>query len=283
MRRLLVVATVLSALLFAPQALAKTITIQILKSGFSPASATVARGDMVVWKNADTAQHQVVADDGSFKSPVLNAGQTYSRVFRVTGTFGYHGGVHPSLKGAVKVAAVTLTASRQTVTYGLRVRLSGSISDAKADEQVTVRAKPFNRPARLITVTTDADGNWSLQVVPVIQTTYSASWGTIASNRSIVFVRPRIMLRRLRHGYFNVSVFDVHRLTNNYVWISRWSASAHQYVHLRRVFLKPSKRKVIWTSTFRLRVRHGWNLRAFITAFQAGPGYRYGASNRVNT
>ena len=67
MRRLLVVATVLSALLFAPQALAKTITIQILKSGFSPASATVARGDMVVWKNADTAQHQVVADDGSFK------------------------------------------------------------------------------------------------------------------------------------------------------------------------------------------------------------------------
>ena len=275
--------TALAALLFvfAPQALAKTVSVQILKSGFSPSTATVAKGDTVVWKNADMTQHQVVADDGSFKSPVLSPGQTYTYVFRLNGTFGYHGGLHPNLKGVVKVASMTLETSRRIVTYGAGVMLSGSVSSASAGEQVTVRAKPFNRPAKTIKVMTDADGTWSLRVFPLIQTTYTASSGTLTSNHAIVFVRPRIVFRRLRNGYFTVTVFDLHSLTNNYVWISRWSARKHQYQRMAKIYLLPSRRNVIWGRTFRLRVRHGTTLRAFITAFQAGPGYLYGASNRV--
>ena len=285
MRRLLMLTSALATLVFvfAPQALAKTVTVQILKSGFSPATATVAKGDAVVWKNADTAQHQVVADDGSFKSLMLSPGQTYSYVFRIDGMFGYHGGLHPSLKGMVKVATVSLETSRRIVTYGAGVMLSGSVSSATAGEEVTLRAKPYNRPARAIKVTTDADGTWSLRAFPLIQTTYTASSGTVTSNQAIVFVRPRIVLRRLRNGYFNVAVFDLHSLKNNYVWVSRWSVRKHQYQHVAKIYLLPSQRKVTWSRTFKLQVRHGWKLRAFITAFQAGPGYLYGASNRVNT
>lgn len=285
MRKLPMLTIAFAALLFvfAPQALAKTVTIEILKSGFAPPTAAVAKGDTVVWKNADTAQHQVVADDGSFKSPVLSPGQTYSYVFRIAGAFGYHGGLHPNLKGMVKVASVRLETSRRIVTYGTGVTLSGSVSSARAGQQVTVRAKPFNRPARTINVATAPDGTWSLRVFPLIQTTYTASSGTLASNQALVFVRPRIVFRRLRNGSFNVAVYDLHSLRNNYVWISRWSASKHQYQHIAKIYLLPSRRNVISGQTFRLRVRHGWNLRAFITAFQAGPGYLYGASNRVDT
>lgn len=263
-----------------PQALAKTVTIQILSTGFSPASPTIAAGDTVVWKNSDTAKHQVVADDGSFQSPLLGPGQTYSHRFFNTGTYAFHGGIHPNLKGSVVVASVTLVESRRTATYGTSLLLSGDISTGKGGEQVTIRAKPFDQPARVITVTTAADGSWSLRVFPFIQTTYQASWNNLKSGRTIVFVRPRLALQKAGRG-FALQVFDVHRLINNYVWITRWSRTQHQYTHVAKIFLNPSNRAVIWVARFRLHVRRGTELRAFLPSYQAGPGYSYGQSNVV--
>jgi plastocyanin len=281
MRKILLLTTLVAGLVAAPQAFAKTVTIQIQKTGFSPAKTMVAKGDTVVWKNVDTAQHQIVSDDGSVKSPVLAPGQTFSYVFRADQTFSYHGGIHPDLKGAIEVASVTLSASRRSITYGTGVTLSGSLSTATAGQTVTIRMKPFNRPVRIVHATTDAYGSWSLRVFPVVQTRFEATAGTLASSPSVVFVRPRIVLRKMRNGYFAVSVFDVNTLAHNYIWISRWSASAHQYRHTAKIFLRPSKRATIWNATFRLRVRRGTRLKAFIYAYQAGPGYSFGASNRV--
>ena len=50
---------------------ADTKTVQIVKSGFTPSTTTITVGDSVTWKNADTVNHQVVANDGSFASPVF--------------------------------------------------------------------------------------------------------------------------------------------------------------------------------------------------------------------
>src|SRR3954465_10166767 len=55
-----------------------TVVVNITAPGFGPASVNIQNGDVVVWKNADTASHQVVADDGSFKSDVLAPGAEYS-------------------------------------------------------------------------------------------------------------------------------------------------------------------------------------------------------------
>jgi len=73
MKRLLVVpVAVLAAVLVAVAAGAATQTVQITKNGFTPQTATVNVGDTVTWHNADTVNHHVVADDGSFASPVLH-------------------------------------------------------------------------------------------------------------------------------------------------------------------------------------------------------------------
>jgi plastocyanin len=70
---------------------------------FNPASVTVAVGSTVTWQNQDQTTHTVVADDGSFKSPDLGSGKTFSYTFRTAGTFTYVCGIHPTMKGIVVV------------------------------------------------------------------------------------------------------------------------------------------------------------------------------------
>ena len=48
---------------------------------FNPASVTVAVGTTVTWENQDGMSHNVIADDGSFKSPDLGPGKTFSVTF----------------------------------------------------------------------------------------------------------------------------------------------------------------------------------------------------------
>jgi len=47
--------------------------------------------------------HNVIADDGSFKSPDLSSGKTFSFTFEKTGTYTYSCHIHPTMKGTVVV------------------------------------------------------------------------------------------------------------------------------------------------------------------------------------
>ena len=60
---------------------ADTKTVQITKGGFTPSSTAVMVGDSVTWHNADAVDHQVVANDGTFASPVLKTGENYTFTF----------------------------------------------------------------------------------------------------------------------------------------------------------------------------------------------------------
>ena len=66
------------ALFSAAAANAATLTIQIKSTGFAPATLTINDGDKVTWHNADKVDHQVVADNGSFASPILHANQSWT-------------------------------------------------------------------------------------------------------------------------------------------------------------------------------------------------------------
>jgi plastocyanin len=70
---------------------------------FSPASVRVAVGDTVTWNNTGQAPHNAVADDGSFKTPDLNNGQSASHTFTQSGSFSYLCTIHPQMKGTVRV------------------------------------------------------------------------------------------------------------------------------------------------------------------------------------
>lgn len=77
--------------------------ILIQNFSFSPSQVTIQSGTTVVWTNNDSPNHDIVADDGSFKSELLPLNGTYSKTFTTPGTYPYHCGVHPSMKGTIIV------------------------------------------------------------------------------------------------------------------------------------------------------------------------------------
>jgi plastocyanin len=72
---------------------------------FSPATVSIAVGDTVTWRNNGDAPHNAAADDGSFRTPDLNKGQSASETFTQQGTFSYICTIHPNMKGTVQVLA----------------------------------------------------------------------------------------------------------------------------------------------------------------------------------
>jgi amicyanin len=78
--------------------------VSIADMAFSPANITVKKGTTVTWTNNDSVGHNVIADSGNGpNSQILQKGQTYSFTYDTAGSFSYHCGVHPSMKGTVTV------------------------------------------------------------------------------------------------------------------------------------------------------------------------------------
>jgi plastocyanin len=72
---------------------------------FTPAELTVPLGATVTWTNRHPANHDVVADDGTFASPLLGTGESFSFTFTAAGEFPYHCSIHASMQGTIIVTA----------------------------------------------------------------------------------------------------------------------------------------------------------------------------------
>jgi len=80
---------------------ATTVTMQNMS--FSKLSLTVAKGTTVKWTNTDNTTHTVTADDNSFNSGDISAGQSFSKIFDTQGTFPYHCVYHSMMKATIIV------------------------------------------------------------------------------------------------------------------------------------------------------------------------------------
>jgi plastocyanin len=80
-------------------------TVQVIMNNrsYDPATVTVRPGDTVTWVNQDAPQHDVVADNGEFKSDLFDKGGTFSFTFSKAGTYPYHCTIHPGMTGMVVV------------------------------------------------------------------------------------------------------------------------------------------------------------------------------------
>ena len=78
-------------------------TVEIDNFAFAPATLTVPVGTVVTWKFDDSTDHTVTADDNSFTSQALGAGQTFEHTFATAGTLTYHCSIHPFMKGSIEV------------------------------------------------------------------------------------------------------------------------------------------------------------------------------------
>jgi len=78
-------------------------SVSIDNFAFVPATLTVPAGSTVTWTNHDEEPHTVAASDGSFHSPGMGTGATYSHTFPTPGKFDYVCSIHPSMHGTVVV------------------------------------------------------------------------------------------------------------------------------------------------------------------------------------
>ena len=72
---------------------------------FSPPVLTVGPGTRVTWTNRDDIPHTVTDQDHpkQIKSPPLDTGESYSRVFADPGIYRYFCSLHPHMQGTVVV------------------------------------------------------------------------------------------------------------------------------------------------------------------------------------
>jgi plastocyanin len=208
--------------------------VSITATGFNPDDVTIKPGDTVTWKNNDTANHQVVADRGEFKSPVLKPGESFSFRFTAEDSFFYHDALKVSLVGTVSAVAQRPTAalSRDNVVWGNPVRVFGVIPNDASGERVTIHIQPYKGQETTRTVTTN-NGTYEFRHTPRVRTEYFATWDNMESRRSpTIAVRPLVVFRTLnaRQNRFFVRVkpaakygrvlVRVQRLNNRGAWVT---------------------------------------------------------------
>lgn len=80
-------------------------TVKIDNFVFGPQTLTVSVGTTVTWVNQDDIPHTVVADDKTFRSPVMDSDERFSFTFTKPGEFDYFCSLHPHMVGKVIVRA----------------------------------------------------------------------------------------------------------------------------------------------------------------------------------
>jgi plastocyanin len=279
MRRVIWIAATTLALVLAAPASSATTTVQIKRTGFVPATVTINQDDSVTWKNADTIDHQVVANGGSFASPILKPGKSWTYTFKSGGTFRYHDALHPTLKGTVTVRGappqVTLATSAPVTKFGGTVTLTGTVSNKKAGETVTLVQLPFGQTTKQVVATlqTTTGGAFSFNVSPQVYTTYQAQWKTLESS-VIVQVQPLIKLPFVsRTGYFHFYVRAGTSFAGRMVFLQRYTL-ARTWVNIRSLTLGSKSGRLISLRFVRSLVPRGrWSIRVFMPASEMGGGY----------
>ena len=82
---------------------AEETTIAIDNFAFTPAERTVKAGTTVRFVNHDDIPHNVVLADGKVRSKALDTDDSFAYVFDKPGDFIYFCGLHPHMKGEIKV------------------------------------------------------------------------------------------------------------------------------------------------------------------------------------
>ena len=280
-RPVLLLLSVVGLLAVVPVTQAATRTIVIRGSGVSDKDVTITAGDTVLWRNDDTANHQIVSVTGLFASPILHKGQQWSYTFSTAGAFRYRDSIdaRDRFKGVVRVRiapSVSLGASATQVVYGTKVMLTGQINSKAEGQQVQLVHQPYGQPSPIVlaTVLTGKDGIYGFEVKPTILTTYQARWGATTSSTAQVEVAPKVSLGKASRWVS--CVFAGRSMQGQKVRIQR-KTRFDEWVSIKAVTLGPKS-----CARFTLALPKGIShLRVKMSINQAGTGYLSGMSREV--
>ena len=93
----------LLAVLLAQAQPSPTVVVHMKNFTFVPATVHVKPGDAVEWINDDTDAHSVDSSQRLFASGGLDTHETWTHVFKSSGSFAYFCDLHPYMKGTVIV------------------------------------------------------------------------------------------------------------------------------------------------------------------------------------
>jgi plastocyanin len=97
---------VLPALLFTGKSVSAAppaANIKIDNFSFTPPTLTVKVGTEITWTNGDDIPHNIVSEDKSFKSKVLDTDEKFTFTATKPGTYSYFCSIHPKMTGKVVV------------------------------------------------------------------------------------------------------------------------------------------------------------------------------------
>jgi hypothetical protein len=111
-----------------------------------------------------------------------------------------------------------------TALFGELVRVSGSISSGQPNLPVELTVSPYRGQARVVSLRTDAEGDFRYTHRPSIKTGYSARvGGSPSAQEPFVFIRPKVGLRVIsaRRGEFRVTMQARPEHVSRVVWFQR--------------------------------------------------------------
>jgi plastocyanin len=300
MRRFLITAAAVVALVFVGAAGAKTVTVSITKNGYVPNAVTIAVGDTVRFTNNDTVVHQVTfkPTTGVTCAPnplVIQPAQSGTCTFASPGSFNYS---DPNVKGntfrgTVTVTGqppaetLTLTAKPQTIVYGAKATLTGILSNQKVGENVDVLATPCGQTAasKTSTVQTTTGGAYTAIVQPLNNTSYTMKVKNTSSQAVTVKVRPRLRLGKVASHRYSLRVLAAQTFAGKYGTFQRYNRNLGRWVNVKRVLLRANSTgiapTVITSTTFRATVPSRSKVRVILPQLQVGSCYLPGRSNAI--
>jgi hypothetical protein len=188
---------------------------------------------------------------------------------------------------AVLATTLTLTATPTTIAYGKAVALKGALSTNKANQNVKVDAAECGQSTSKTvgTAKTTSAGAYTINVTPIVNTSYQATQKNTKSPTVAVTVAPVLKLTRVRRGSYKVSVTSAIDFKGKAVLFQRYSKKRKRWIQVKRVLLTATsagtKPAMISTAAFKAKVAKGVRVRAALSKAQAAPCYIGAASNSV--
>src|ERR1051325_11365494 len=183
---------------------------------------------------------------------------------------------------------LTLSASPPTVVYGKSVTLSGTLTPAKANQQITVQALACGttKAVTVARVKTAASGTYATTATPTVDTSYVASQKATKSATIMVTVKPLLSLKRVKRGSFTATVTAGTDLKGKKLLFQRYAKLRKRWVQVKKVTLTtsapgPTKPTVIASASFKAKVARRARVRLSLTKAQAAPCYVAALSNVV--
>jgi plastocyanin len=198
-------AAVAVAAMIAPAAASAAVPVSIQFQAFSPTPLDVLPGETVEWDNISSRAHTVTADDESFDSGDIEAGERFERTFDAVGAYDYHCRIHAGMVGELDVRRVILgDLPIGLVPVGDRFDVDGRTADPSSPVQIerSIEDGGFETVA---TATPNPDGTWQAELVAERTAEYRARSGADLSQTRRLLVSEHRVIVRAKRGRVSVT------------------------------------------------------------------------------